>query len=76
VCEWDCMASSPVCSLRGREQFACGPDVRRHLGVAQPFVDAGFDRLALMNAGPDPDGFLDFFTRELAEPLRKLTPAS
>jgi len=70
------MASSPVCSLRGREQFACGPDVRRHLGVAQPFVDAGFDRLALMNAGPDPDGFLDFFTRELAEPLRKLTPAS
>jgi len=30
----------------------------------------------MMNAGPDPDGFMDFFARELAEPLRKLTPRS
>ena len=29
-----------------------------------------------MNAGPDPDGFLDFFTRELAEPVRALTPSA
>lgn len=34
----------------------------------------GFDRLVTMNAGPDPDGFMDFFARELAEPLRTLTP--
>jgi hypothetical protein len=27
-----------------------------------------------MDAGPDPDGFIDFFARELAEPLRALTP--
>jgi hypothetical protein len=27
-----------------------------------------------MNAGPDPDGFMDFFARELAGPLRALTP--
>ena len=59
-----------------REQFACGPDVSRHLEVAQQFVDAGYDRLVTLNAGPDPDGFMDFFARELAEPLRKLTPAS
>ena len=56
--------------------FACGPDVGRHLEVAQPFVDAGFDHLVLQNAGPDPEGFLDFFTRELQEPLRALTPSS
>ncbi len=55
-----------------REQFACGPDVRRHLAVAQQFADAGFDHLVAMNAGPDPDGFLDFFARELAEPLRNM----
>jgi hypothetical protein len=30
----------------------------------------------MMNAGPDPDGFMDFFARELAEPVRKLTPRS
>jgi G6PDH family F420-dependent oxidoreductase len=55
--------------------FACGPDPGRYLEVAQPFVDAGFDRLALLNAGPDPDGFIDFFQRELAGPIRQLTPS-
>jgi hypothetical protein len=59
-----------------KDQFACGPDVGRHLEVAKQFADAGFDHLVMMNAGPDPDGFLDFFARELAEPLRKLIRAS
>ena len=54
--------------------FACGPDAEQHLAVTQQFVDAGFDHLALVNAGPDPDGFFDFFTNELAEPVRALTP--
>ena len=57
-----------------RQQFACGPDVQRHLEVAQQFVDAGFDHVVTQNAGPDPDGFLDFFQRELQEPLRALKP--
>lgn len=56
-------------------QFACGPDVSRHLEVAQQFVDAGFDHLVLQNAGPDPDGFVEFFSSELAGPLRALTPS-
>jgi G6PDH family F420-dependent oxidoreductase len=59
-----------------REQFACGPDAKRHLQVARQFADAGFDHLVAMNAGPDPDGFMDFFAGELAAPLRALTPAS
>jgi G6PDH family F420-dependent oxidoreductase len=57
-----------------REAFACGPDLKRHLDVAKQFADAGFDHLVAMNAGPDPDGFMDFFARELAAPLRALTP--
>jgi len=56
------------------QEFACGPDVERHLAVAQQFVDAGFDHLALINAGPDPDGFFAFFANELAEPIRALEP--
>jgi G6PDH family F420-dependent oxidoreductase len=48
-----------------REQFACGPDVERHLEVIGQFTDAGFDHIALMNAGGDQDGFFDFFEREL-----------
>lgn len=56
------------------ETFGCGPDVNRHLAVAQQFVDAGFDHLALINAGPDPNGFFDFFAKELAGPIRSLEP--
>ncbi|MDQ2815976.1 MAG: TIGR03557 family F420-dependent LLM class oxidoreductase [Actinomycetota bacterium] len=67
-------ATASITADQVREKFACGPDVTRHLEVAQQFADAGFDRLVTMNAGPDPDGFMDFFARELAEPLRKLTP--
>ncbi|OZM71783.1 LLM class F420-dependent oxidoreductase [Amycolatopsis antarctica] len=55
-----------------RAAFGCGPDVEAHLRVARQFTDAGFDRLALINAGPDPEGFFDFFHRELADPLRAL----
>jgi hypothetical protein len=57
------------------ESSGCGPDPARHLEVAQQFVDAGFDRLALTNAGPDPDGFLDFFASELNAPVRALAPS-
>jgi G6PDH family F420-dependent oxidoreductase len=59
-----------------REVFGCGPDASIHIATAQLFVDAGYDHLALINAGPDPEGFFDFFASELAEPLRKLTPSA
>lgn len=59
-----------------REVFGLGPDAGKHLAVARQFVDTGFDHLALVNAGPDPDGFFDFFERELAEPLRDLEPSA
>lgn len=59
-----------------REQFACGPDPERHVDIARRFAAAGFDHLVAMNAGADPDGFMDFFARELAAPLRALAPAA
>lgn len=68
-------ATTAITEQHVKAQFACGPEVARHLEVAQKFVDAGFDHLVLLNAGPDPGGFLDFFVRELAEPLRSLTPS-
>ena len=67
-------ASATVTAEQVKAQFACGPDVSRHLEVAQQFVDAGFDHLVTLNAGPDPDGFMDFFAHQLAKPLRALTP--
>jgi len=47
-------ATASIGPERAREQFACGPDVKCHLQVAQQFVDAGFDHLVTMNAGPRP----------------------
>ncbi len=55
-----------------RQRFACGNDPQRCLEVAGPFLQAGFDRLVLMNAGPDPGGFLDFCDAELIGRLKQL----
>jgi hypothetical protein len=55
-----------------REQFGCGPDAQRHVDVAKDFLAAGYDQLALINAGPDMDGFFDFFRKELGPALRAL----
>ncbi|MFD1813627.1 TIGR03557 family F420-dependent LLM class oxidoreductase [Rhodococcus gannanensis] len=54
-----------------RSSFGCGPDVDAHLDAIRPYKDAGFDHLALTNAGPDPDGFLDFYRDELGPALRR-----
>ncbi|MFP8882976.1 TIGR03557 family F420-dependent LLM class oxidoreductase [Streptomyces mangrovi] len=54
--------------------FACGPDPARFVEMAQRYVDAGFDRLVLMNAGPDPDGFMEFYGGELDQRIRALSP--
>ncbi|WP_432547215.1 TIGR03557 family F420-dependent LLM class oxidoreductase [Kineococcus sp. SYSU DK004] len=69
-------ATQTVTGDHVREMFAVGPDVGQYLANAQQYVDAGFDHLVTQNAGPDPDGFLEFFSRELAQPLRALTPSA
>jgi G6PDH family F420-dependent oxidoreductase len=56
------------------ELFGCGPEPEEHVAVAQQFVDAGFDHLALISAGPDVDGFFDFARDNLVEQIRALEP--
>jgi hypothetical protein len=55
-----------------RGQFAVGPDAEPYVRAVQTYADAGFDHIVLMNAGPDPDGFLDFFQKELHDRLAAL----
>jgi G6PDH family F420-dependent oxidoreductase len=45
--------------------IACGPDPEEHLAAIRRFSEAGFDHIALLQVGPDQEGFLDFFEREL-----------
>jgi G6PDH family F420-dependent oxidoreductase len=47
------------------EQFVNGPDPAPYLEKIKTYTDAGFDHIVLQNAGPDPDGFMDFFAKEL-----------
>jgi G6PDH family F420-dependent oxidoreductase len=51
----------------------CGPDVERHLDGIRRFADAGFDHVALVQAGPDQEGFLEFWTQELRPRLSSST---
>ncbi len=65
-------ASTTVTLDDVKDNFACGPDVAVHVEAARPYVEAGFDHLVLLIAGPDPDGFLRFVTDELGPALRGL----
>ena len=46
-----------------------GPDPALYIERVATYTKAGYDHLVLQNAGPDPDGFLDFFTKELKDHL-------
>ena len=47
----------------------CGPDVAKHLEAIREYEQVGYDHVVLTNNGPDPDGFMDFFARELKPAL-------
>lgn len=57
------------------EAIACGPDLDAIARSAQPFVDAGFTDLALVQIGDEgQQRFLDEVAGELFERIRALTP--
>jgi coenzyme F420-dependent glucose-6-phosphate dehydrogenase len=48
-----------------KKEIVCGPDPQRHLeGIAQ-FVKAGFDHVYVHQVGPDQEGFMRFYEREI-----------
>jgi G6PDH family F420-dependent oxidoreductase len=65
-------ASARVTEEDIRNLFAVGPDVETYVQAVKRYTDAGFDRIVLVNAGPDPDGFLSFFDEHLSERLHSL----
>lgn len=65
-------ASAPVTEDDIRAKFANGADPQTYVNAVRTYADAGFDHVALMNAGPDPDGFIDFYAEELRDQLRAL----
>lgn len=47
------------------ESIVCGPDPERHRAAIQEYVDAGYDHVYIHQVGPDQEGFLDFYEREV-----------
>lgn len=58
------------------EMVICGPDPRRYIEKVQEYEREGFDHVYLHAVGPDQEGFLRFFEREVKpELLRRRTAA-
>ena len=47
------------------EAIVCGPDPDKHAQAIQEYVDAGCDHVYVHQVGPDQEGFLDFYRREI-----------
>jgi len=43
----------------------CGPDPERHRSAIDEYVEAGFDHVYVHQVGPDQDGFIRFYEREI-----------
>lgn len=57
------------------QNVSCGPDVDTHVQAVRQFVDAGFDRIALVGVGGDrQEEFFGYCERELLPALRKTFP--
>jgi G6PDH family F420-dependent oxidoreductase len=65
-------ASKTVRAEDVRGQFALGPDAEPYVESVQEYLAAGFDHIVLQNAGPDPEGFIDFFAKDLRDKLQRL----
>jgi G6PDH family F420-dependent oxidoreductase len=58
-------ASQLVTEEQVGEEIACGPDPEEHVAAIQAYVDAGFDEVYVAQIGPEQDGFVDFYAREV-----------
>jgi G6PDH family F420-dependent oxidoreductase len=58
------------------EAVVCGPDPDAHLAGIRRFADAGFDHVYVHQVGPEQDGFMDFYAREILEEAARLEPAA
>jgi hypothetical protein len=53
------------------QAIPCGPDPEKHLQAIKKYVDAGFEHIAVLQAGDEQEGFIKFWTDELRPRLEK-----
>jgi G6PDH family F420-dependent oxidoreductase len=64
-------ATEDVTEQQVAKDIVCGPDASTHITKIREFIDAGFDHVYIHQVGPDQEGFLRFYQREV---LPELTP--
>ena len=63
-------ATEDVTEDQVAEEIVCGPDPARHLEKIREYIKGGFDHVCIHQVGPDQEGFMRFYAREI---LPKLT---
>ena len=58
-------ASEKVTEDDVAKKIVCGPDPQRHLEVIGKYVDAGYDEIYVGQVGPETQGMVDFYRREI-----------
>ena len=51
------------------EAITCGPDPEKHAAAVRAYLEAGFDEVYVSQVGPDQQGWIDFFVREVRPKL-------
>jgi coenzyme F420-dependent glucose-6-phosphate dehydrogenase len=70
-------ATKPLTVEQVVEGTPCGPDIASEIAdTVRTYRDAGYDHLYFHQVGPDQDGFLRFWERELAPALQPVTTGS
>ena len=62
-------AAEPVTLERSTKHTPVGPDVEPYVKAVRKCADAGFDHIGLHQIGPDQEGFLTFWEKELRPEL-------
>jgi coenzyme F420-dependent glucose-6-phosphate dehydrogenase len=58
------------------EAIALGPDPQRHLDLIAIYAKAGFNQILIHQIGPDQEGFLRFYEKELLTALNDASPGA
>ena len=51
-------------------KMTCGSDVDEHVAAVQEYIDAGFDEVYVSQMGPDQEGMIRFYEREVLPRLK------
>jgi len=53
------------------KEIICGPDPDKHVEAIREYADAGYDHVCIHQVGPDQEGFIRFYEREVLPQVTK-----